>query len=194
MKKSNFSLKEFRARVETQGLAKPTRFEVEIPCPRALTSVFGRTELETINLFCEAASLPPQILGLKAQRLYGPTIYKPFGVEYGGEGIPLTFYADRRMNVKAFFDAWVSKIVDPIQYFVYYRDEYAVDMNIYQLDDQNNVTYGVKIFDCFPRSVTLMELNSGNQNQVHKVNVNFAYRRWRAIQHELISKVPYPAV
>jgi hypothetical protein len=150
--------------------------------------------METINLFCEAASLPPQIVGVKAQRLYGPTIYKPFGVEFGGEGIPLTFYTDRRMNVKAFFDAWVSKIIDPYQFFVYYREEYAVDMRIFQLDDQNNVTYAVKIIDCFPRSVTLMELNSGNQNQVHKVNVNFAYRRWIPENHDLLARVPYPVV
>jgi hypothetical protein len=191
--KAEFSLKNFRSRVASEGLATPNRFEIELQVPPAIASVFGRTELEIVTMFCESASLPPQIVGVRPQRLYGPTIYKPFGVEYGGEGIPLSFYVDRKMNVKAFFDSWISKIVDPYQYFVYYRRQYAVTMRIYQLDNQNNVTYGVEMDDVFPRSVTLMDLNSSTQNQVHRLNVNFTYRKWKPL-HNLTSRVPYPAL
>jgi hypothetical protein len=38
----------------------------------------------------------------------------------------------------------------------------------------------VELIEAFPRSVAMMELNNSTQNQVHKLNVTFAYRKWIA--------------
>lgn len=181
---SNFSLKNFKAKVASEGLARPTRFEVEIYPPNAMSSVYGRRETETVNLFCEITSLPPYIVGVRPQRLYGPTIYRPFGAEYGGEGISMTFYLDRSMNVKSFFDTWIEQIVNPNTYHVSYSQSYSTSMLIWQLDEQNKTTYGARLDDAFPRSIVPIELNSSNQNSIHRMVVNFAYRKWTPI-HDL---------
>jgi hypothetical protein len=46
---------------------------------------------------------------------------------------------------------------------------------------QDQVVYSAILEDAFPRSVSLLELNQGNQNSVHKLSVTFVYRRWRPV-------------
>lgn len=188
---ANFSLDRFRTKVLSEGLAKTNRFEVLIPLCRALSPYYSTRDSELISLYCEGASLPPQIIGVRTQRIYGPLYQRPFGIEYGGEGLPMTFIVDRAMDVKAYFDSWMSKIIDPYQFFVYYPADYSVDLTINQLDEQDNIVYTVVIYDAFPRSITLMELNNTAQNQFHRLNVNFAYRRW-APGHPKTNRVKYP--
>lgn len=188
---ANFSLDSFKTKVLSEGLAKNNRFEVLIPLCRALTPYYSTRDSELISLFCESSSLPPQIVGVRPQRIYGPLYQRPFGIEYGGEGLPMTFLVDRSLDVKAYFDSWISKIVDPYQFFVYYPADYSVDLTINQLDEQDNIVYTVVIYDAFPRSITLMELSNTSQNQFHRLNVNFAYRRW-APGHPKSNRVKYP--
>ena len=188
-----FSLRNFKTEVARRNLARSTRFEVFIPIPQALREAFNTEQNKLVSLFCESTAFPPQIVGVKQQRIYGPVYQRPFGVEYGGEGLPMSFLLDQQMDVKAFFDAWISKVVDPKQFFVYYPEQYTVDMVLFQLNEKNNTTYSIKIEEAFPRSVSLVELNHGNQNQVSRLNVNFAYRKWKP-EHNLLSRMRYPAV
>jgi hypothetical protein len=188
---SNFSLKNFKTEVARTNLARPTRFEVEIPIPTTISDVFNYKQRQLVNLFCESSAFPPQIIGVKQQRIYGPLYPRPFGVEYGGEGLPMTFYLDQQMDIKAFFDAWISKIVDPNQFFVYYPNQYAVNITLKQLNERDNSTYDVIIESAFPRSVSLIELNQGSTNQVSRITVNFAYRKWRPA-HPILQRMQYP--
>lgn len=190
---ANFSLDRFKAEVSQRGLARTNRFEIEMPIPRSLIGYYFSKDIQIVNLLCEQASFPPQIIGVRPQRIYGPLYQRPFGVEYGGEGIPMTFLVDRQMDVKAFFDSWISKVVDPFQFFVYYRRDYSVDIRVHQLDENDKITYSVEIQDAFPRSVTIMELNNTSQNQFHRINVNFAYRKWSPV-HVKTNRVRYPRV
>lgn len=190
---ANFNLNNFTSQVINGGVAKPNRFEIQLPVPRALASVYGGETSRLVSLFCEAANLPVQTIGIKQQRIYGPAYPRPFSSEYGGEGITMSFLLDQSMNIKSFFDSWMTKIVDPIQYFVYYPSEYTVPIQIYQLDETDLATYGVYIEGAFPRTVSLLELNNTTQNQAHKLNVTFAYRRWSPI-HNLSSRMKYPEV
>jgi hypothetical protein len=103
----------------------------------------------------------------------------------------MTFLVDGSMNVKALFDNWVSKIVDPIQYFVYHPKSYVSQIEIYQLDSNDNPVYSVILEDAFPRNISMMELSQAAQNQVHKLNVTFAYRRWKP-NHVLTNAMRYP--
>lgn len=190
---SIFSLNNFKTEVLRRNLARPTRFEVLIPVPQAIEEAFNSKQNQLVSLFCESTALPPQIVGVRQQRIYGPTYPRPFGIEYGGEGLPMSFYIDQQMDVKAFFDAWISKVVDPKQYFVYYPDQYSVDIVLHQLNERNVPTYTVTLESAFPRSVTLIELNHGSTNQVSRLSVNFAFRRWRP-EHVTLARMKYPPV
>lgn len=191
---ANFSLRNFRTEINRRGVARPNRFEVTFPLPLGLGPGFSNltsAETKLVSLFCEVSGLPQQSIGIRNQRIYGPVYPRPFGVDYGGDGLTMTFLLDQQMDVKAFFDAWVSKIIDPVQYFVYYFNTYKTNITITQLDQKDNSPYSVVLEDAFPRNVALLELNSGTQNQAHHLNVTFVYRRWSPI-HRITAGVRYP--
>ena len=83
------------------------------------------------------------------------------------------------MNVKKFFDDWTSVVVDPDSGLVNYQENYISTITLRQLDEQENVTYELELYEAFPRSVNLLELNNSAQNQTHRLNVLFAYRYWK---------------
>ena len=176
---ANFSLKNFQAEVRSRGLSKPNRFEIMFPPPLAMINKI--VDIKPVLLYCESTSLPPQNIGVKTQRIYGPGYPRPVSTDYGGDGITMTFLLDQPMDIRAFFDLWLSSIVDPNQFFVNYQSNYVVPITINQLNMQDQVVYSAILEDAFPRSVSLLELNQGNQNSVHKLSVTFVYRRWRPV-------------
>lgn len=181
---AQFNLQQFQAEVLGQGLARTNRFEVFIQPPRILApnSVSVLQDNQRVSLLCEQASLPQLNINTKSYRIYGPAYPRPVTSEYGGEGIPLTFHVDRNMNVKRFFDQWMTSVVSDSNYNVSYKDSYVSEsIEIYQLDEADNITYQIRLIDSFPRSMNLMELNNGAQNQTHRLTVLFAYRKWEVV-------------
>ena len=183
MGKANFDLSKFIGTVRTDSLARVNRFEVFIYAPTTLTNK-NIANSGAVSLYCEMASLPPVNISTKSFKIFGPTYQRPFGAEYGGEGISLTFHVDRDMQVKKFFDEWTAKVVDPDTGLVGYQEDYISTIRLRQLDEQDNVTYEIELLEAFPRSVNLLELNNSAQNQTHRLNVLFAYRYWKDIDRE----------
>jgi hypothetical protein len=178
MSKSSFNLSLFLSAIREDSLARVNRFEVMIPSPRGMSDL-NRSYADFTSLYCEMASLPPVNISTKSFKIFGPTYQRPFGAEYGGEGISLTFHVDRDMNVKKFFDDWTSVVVDPDSGLVNYQENYTSTITLKQLDEQDNITYELELYEAFPRSSNLLELNNSAQNQTHRLNVLFAYRYWK---------------
>jgi hypothetical protein len=173
---SNFSISNFISEVNIRGLARPNRFEVFILPPPGLGALTGSGRL--VSLLCESASLPAMSISTKPYRIYGASYQRPVSSEFNGDGITLSFYIDNKMEVKSFFDAWMFKVVNPNSFNVSYQREYVSQIKIAQLDEKNNENYSIYLEDAFPRAVNMLDLNMGSTNQVHKLNVTFAYRRW----------------
>lgn len=183
MAKANFSIEDFRSAVFKDSLARTNRFEILLTtAPKAYK--FRSNNNWNLSLYCEMASLPPVNISTKSFKIFGPTYQRPFAAEYGGEGIAMTFHVDRDMKVKTFFDDWASIVVDPYTGTVGWQEEYVTDLYIRQLDEQENVTYEIKLLEAFPRSVNLLELNNAAQNQTHRLNVLFAYKTWISTNQE----------
>ncbi len=177
---ANFSLEKFIGAVRIDSLARVNRFEVFINTPKfLLLSSKNKSNAGAVSLYCEMASLPPVNISTKSFKIFGPTYQRPFGAEYGGEGISMTFHVDRDMQVKKFFDEWTARVVDPDSGLVGYQEDYACEIKLRQLDELDNVTNELKLEEAFPRSVNLLELNNSAQNQTHRLNVLFAYRYWK---------------
>ena len=180
MEKANFSIEDFRSAIFKDSLARTNRFEVLITrAPKAYQ--FREVTNWNLCLYCEMASLPPINISTKSFKIFGPSYQRPYGAEYGGEGISFTFHVDRDMKVKTFFDDWASLVVDPVSGTVGWQEDYVVELYIRQLDEQENVTYEVKLLEAFPRSVNLLELNNSAQNQTHRLSVLFGYRTWESL-------------
>jgi hypothetical protein len=185
---SNFSISNFISEVNIRGLARPSRFEVFILPPPGLGALTGSGRF--VSLMCESASLPAMSISTKPFRIYGASYQRPVSSEFNGDGITLSFYIDNQMEVKSFFDAWMFKVVNPNSFNVSYQKEYVSQIKIAQLDEQNTETYSVYLEDAFPRAVNMLDLNMGATNQVHKLNVTFAYRRWFP-ESELLNRINF---
>lgn len=177
-------LEKFKSKVFSSDLARPNRFNVEIPLPTLLSSRYKDTN-ETLNLFCEETNFPPLIVSTKAYRIFGPSYQLPTSVEFGGEGISMSFHVDTEMKIKKIFEDWIDIIVSLDNYTVTYAYDkndnrnYLTDIKINQLNAKDEIKYTCKLFEAFPRSMNVMPLNNSLQNQTHRLTVMFAYRYWK---------------
>ena len=175
MASSNWNVSEFLSNVQATGLAKPCRFEVLINTPLCVRNdQMGRM----VSLYCEQASLPFQRIVTSRQQIFGPAEYLPVGVDFGGENFVMQFFVDRDMKVKRFFDLWMQGVINPDTHTANYRNEYKSTITISQLNEADEVTYKVRLIDAYPVSVQQLQLDAGNTNQAHRLNVSFVYYRW----------------
>ena len=191
---SNFNIDTFRTEISRSGIAKSNKFEVQILPPASLQNFSDESRL--VSLYCEITNLPGMSVTTKGLKLYGPAYQRPVSSEFNGEAISMTFYLDEKMKVKAFFDAWMFKIVNPNSFNVNYSEEYVSQIKISQLapkvssvnlltfdnqvDIKDEETYSIYLEDAFPRAMSLVDLSSGAVNQAGRLNMTFTYRRWFA--------------
>jgi hypothetical protein len=175
-----FNLIDFKSQVNSRGLSKTNRFEVQILPPKALANKVDNAKL--VSLFCEITNLPGMSISTKGQRIYGAPYQKPVSSDFGGDSIVMTFYMDNGFDVKAFFDAWMFNVVNPNSFNVNYQENYVSQIKITQLDENDVDQYSVFLEDAFPRAMNMMEMNMSATNQTHKLTITFAYRRWFAAQ------------
>jgi len=175
---ANFNLNNFITEVSRRGVSRSNRFEVQITPPKSLTNLTDDGRL--VNLYCDITNLPGMSIITKALRLYGPAYQRPISSEFNGEAINMTFYLDRDMRIKAFFDAWMFSTVNQNSFNVNYAEDYTTTIKISQLDENDNATYSVYLEDAFPRAMSLVDLSAGATNQAGRLNMTFAYRRWFA--------------
>jgi hypothetical protein len=195
--KSKFSLSNFIS-YTAKGMARPYRFEVEIPNPLCVKKWSGATQL--VSVYCKAAQLPQSRILTSRNQYFGPPEFRPIGVDYGGDNLTLTFYVDEKMHVKAFFDEWIDGIVNRRTGVTEYRDNYTVNMKVRQLMqvqslpdpgkrvgkvltqnsavNKENIAYEANFELAFPVSVNPLTLDHGSAGQVHELSVTFNYRRW----------------
>jgi hypothetical protein len=189
---ANFNLNNFMTELHRSGIAKSNRFEIQITPPSTLQGFASDGKL--VSLYCDITNLPGMSISTKGLKLYGPAYQRPISSEFNGEAINMTFYLDEKMNVKAFFDAWMFKTVNPNSFNVSYAKDYVSQIKISQLAPkaatvngltfgndvviQDEETYSVYLEDAFPRAMSMVDLSASSVNQAGKLNMTFAYRRW----------------
>lgn len=173
---ADFNLNNFITKITKTGVAKTNRFEVQITVPVALKQFTEEGRL--VSLYCDISNLPGMSIITKGLRLFGPAYQRPVSSEFNGEAINMTFYLDRNMRVKAFFDAWMFQTVYPNSFNVNYAENYISEIKISQLDENDKATYSVYLVDAFPRAMSLVDLSAAATNQAGRLNMTFAYRKW----------------
>lgn len=167
------SIADFKASFSTD-LARPSRFDVELPIPIGLVPYRGISR--RMNLRCENAELPGRTVATTAMKIYGAEEKFPYQSTFGD--IALTFIVGDDMKEKLLFDAWINWINPTVNYNFKYKADYASNVRINQYDVHNNVTYSVDLLDAFPVSMNSMNLDWASDGH-HRITVVFAYTSWR---------------
>lgn len=172
-------LSNFIASVKTNGLMFSNRFKVEFSLPPALVnskSSYNYTgDLRTVLMFCDSVTLPGLNISTQQARTYGEFREMPYERLY--DNINLTFYIDNNMDSKALFDAWINSIQDPVTRQIRYYNEYITDMTIYVQDLQDKERYKIKLFECYPKSMSPISMDFGSKDMM-KLQVSINYKYW----------------
>ena len=145
-----------------------------------LNSSFGRS----VNINCDTISMPGKDLQTQEVQ-YGsePTRSMVQTHAYAGL-IEASFYADKYMRERQFFEAWQKMCVGEHTHKAKYYDDYVGKMHIYQLGADSEIsrdmpTYAVEAMEVYPSTIGAVEYGYGKTNDVVKINVGFAYKYWR---------------
>ena len=174
------------------GFARPNRYEVRIfPPPKNIITggphidVIHETEHEIlssfnrqVNLHCDSIKIPGH--DLKAQSVQhgsAPAREMVTSHDYAGT-IDASFYLDSHLRERLFFEKWMKLAVDVNTHKAKYYDDYIGSMEIYQLNGNDEITYGVKVTEVYPTTIGPLDYSHGGGEGIHKQTVMFQYRQW----------------
>ena len=191
---------------EGEGFARPNRFMVDFILPRGIdegvdddgnnftfqeeikrtTQGELKSELELqrgLRAFCFGAELPSRNVDTAPLQTYGPKREIVYSHSYSQE-ITLSFYADKFMRQRSFFEQWQNTAMDLGTNNVHFYDEYTGAIRIYALGAfsgdafRDRIAYGVHLYECYPKTITAVPLNYGTQNEIMQISISFYYRNW----------------
>jgi len=146
-----------------------------------LLSTYGRS----VNIHCDSVVMPKkQMQSQEVQYGSEPTRSMVQTHEFPGT-IMASFYADKYLRERQFFEAWQKMCVGEHTHKANYYDDYIGKMQIYQLGADDSAegrdmpTYAVEAMEVYPSQIGSIEYGYGKTNEVVKINVEFAYKYWR---------------
>ena len=160
-----------------------TLSQVEAYTARGIQNL-NQTIGRQVNIHCDTVTMPGRDL-LQQEVQYGTDVKRQMVQTHTYEGnISATFYADKYMRERQFFEMWQNLCVDPISHTANYYDSYVGKMHIYQLGSDTDVnrdmpTYAIEALDVYPATIAAVEYGYAKGNEVQKITVEFAYKSWR---------------
>ena len=169
------TLSEFINAVKSEGIAKTNRYKIAFTKPKILNQ---NNELQRkLHMFCCQTQLPGVNISTFQSRTFGETREIPY--ERLFDNVNFTFYVDRQMLIKTFFDSWVNGIQDTrTRAFNFYND-YITNITITVEDSEGNTMYGVTLFECYPKTVAPISLGY-DQKDAMQIQVSMNYKYWEA--------------
>ena len=148
----------------------------------SITNTLGRQ----VMIHCDTVTFPG--VDLQTQEIqYGsaPAFNQVTGHGFAGN-IVATFYADKYLRERQFFEQWQKLAVDTISHKANYYDNYVGKMHMYQLGadtteenaGRDMPTYAVEAIDVYPEKIGTMDYGHALANQIQKITIEFSYRQW----------------
>ena len=153
------------------GPAQLNRFEARIYSPRDAAMD------KHISYRVEKVTFPGKnIRTVTNENIYGPTHEIAQGLTYA-EDVSFTFYLSAEHKERKYFLDWQDFIYKPNTYALEYYREYVKDIELYQIDKNNQRRAGVKLIECFPKTVGALEFDQGNV-ELGRQEVSFAFKEF----------------
>ena len=145
-----------------------------------LNSSYGRS----VNINCDSIIMPTKQMQTQDVQ-YGSEPIRSMVQTHEFPGtITASFYADKYLRERQFFEAWQKMCVGEHTHKANYYDDYIGKMHIYQLGADSEIsrdmpTYAVEAMEVYPFQIGSIDYGYGKTNEVVKINVEFAYKYWR---------------
>lgn len=183
-----------------EGFARPTRYLVRIFLPNKLTvgdsrdddggvistginTVGGQELARNVGMMCNKITMPSRSVASEPHQIYGPKREMPYAYTFG-DTIEATFYADKFLRQRAFFETWQKLIFDLNTHNIKFYDDYTSQVDILQLgqydaeEDRDRIVYGVRLYEVYPKILGSIEYAYGGEGIV-EIPITLQYRYWR---------------
>jgi len=188
-----------------EGFARPTRYLVRIFLPNKLkidasgtatdtgdvpgsvntgiNAMGGQDIARNVGMMCNSITMPPRTVATEPHQIYGPKTEMPYAYTFG-DAIEATFYGDKFLRQRAFFETWQKLIFNINTHNLNYYDEYTSQVDILQLgqysaeQDRDRIVYGVRLYEVYPKTIGSIEYSYGDEGIV-EVPVSLQYKYWR---------------
>ena len=183
-----------------EGFARPTRYLVRIFLPNKLTvgdsrdedggvisagvNTIGGQELSrNVGMMCNKITMPSRSVASEPHQIYGPKREMPYAYTFG-DTIEATFYADKFLRQRAFFETWQKLVFDLNTHNIKYYDDYTSQVDILQLgqydaeEDRDRIVYGVRLYEVYPKTIGSIEYAYEGEGIV-EIPITLQYRYWR---------------
>ena len=171
------TLNDFVASIQTEGLMHTNRFSVDMNVPPILAgNDIYVGDLQKILLHCDSVTLPGLNVSTTQARTFGEIREMPYEKLY--DNVTINFYVDNTMQVKLLFDTWINNSIQDLytRKFNYYK-QYTSDMMINVFDKNENQRYVVRLFECYPKSVSAIQMDYSSKD-VMRLQVSMNYKYW----------------
>ena len=191
-----------------EGFARPNRFMVDFILPKGVQYNADETSGEItfeeeiirstksgelnsysevqrgLRAFVESVDMPGRTLDTTDFITYGPKRQVVTGHSFSGE-ITMSVYCDKYLRQRGFFEMWQKAAFDQGTNNVHFYEDYIGAVRIYQLGafaenaDRDRISYGVHLFECFPKTISAVSYSQGSENEIQKISVSLAFRNWQ---------------
>ena len=192
---------------KSEGYARTTRFAIRLSLPTNLADIVSpqrnpndnrrtsedpnaasmhqlSTEMgKQVNIHCDSITMPGVDLQTQTIQYGSAPEYDLVQARAFTGQINASFYADKYLRERQFFEMWQKMAVNRITHKANYYDNYVGKMHIYQLGsldgegDRDIPTYGIEATEVYPQTISQIDYNYGG-NEIVKVNVRFNYKQW----------------
>ena len=163
---------------ENNANGRPNQYEVQIlPPPGTL----GGHNFREISLKAEAVLMPGRSVSTQPQsadQLYGPVRELVTAPLYADE-VTMTIQSPNGLDERMMLEKWQELAFSNDTYDVAYYNEYVGTLNIHLLDMNNRKTFGLQLNECFPKTITGLNLAYGPNTEITKTNVAWSFREWK---------------
>ena len=148
-----------------------------------------------VNLHCDSITMPNHDLQAETIDHYGPVREMVTGHGFSGT-INASFYADKFLRERHFFELWQKMAVNMINHKVGYYNDYIGKLHIYQLGsiaavgDRDVPTYGIEATEVYPAQIGSIDYSYGSSSQIVKISMQFQYKEWHNLATDKIADVP----
>ena len=190
---SKYNTEKLRSLIEeSNGLASPNRFSVELPdvsgmtSPNALSDVIAPVGMENVSILCTSAQMPGKQLNVMSREIGIGTKSVANGQVF--TAVNLSFYLTNEYEIRKYFQYWMNCVVtqdeNDAMYAGYYNN-YVKDVTIHQLERGNDAVtdsvYSVTLVDAFPTQMELLQLNNQAQTTAMEMTVSLAYKTYKIL-------------
>ena len=179
------------------GIAKPSRSEDTLFPPsgqkgsrgqsnnifsKIMGEILGDGTVRATGLKCEGIELPGRTIDTTPDtNIYGPE--RNIATGYTFADITGTFQLSSDLKEKKYFETWQRLCYNPQTFAMGYYDDYIGSVDIHTMDEQNKKRYGVKLIECFPKSIGAQQLSYAGTGYL-TCAVTFSYRYWKNLTDE----------